>query len=441
MSTVSETDVKIFLALANPDKARTSEEVVKNSIRSSQANGPSHLQAHSVENNSGLPPSVEETSFKIHHHPPPQQPAPTPPRIPETIDEDQDDDLPPDVRNAMQMLENGEIDPNEDSDLSEDYEDDDFDEDVDVGATTPQETVPQNPYRLPASANENAFVPSVRPILPTPNPPHTLPISAPRATPRYQFPRNISSPNASVKSGFQNRVQSQMRQYGEVENQPRQCEDNYITRLPQQRQATKEEEEEILLEKQSVLLELERLKGQGILLSKNYTIHDRIEDMQFEVRRHLLNIEEQNTIQFMRDGMRLAFTGIEILNGKLGPFLELDGWASEISTDITKYDSALSRMYRKYWKRSAMSPEMEITVGVLGSMGMHHFKKKFMSKMMGGIGGMGSGPMGGLGGAMGGAMGGGNGIPKFRKPNSNHRRPQPSRMESSDEEGLPESFN
>jgi len=143
----------------------------------------------------------------------------------------------------------------------------------------------------------------------------------------------------------------------------------------------------LLLEMQSVLLELERLRGQGIALSKHYTLADRIEDMEFEVRRHLLNAEERRSVEFMRNSMRLMFTGIEIANGKLGPFLDLDGWAADVGKDINKYDSALSRLYRKYWRRSAMSPEMELAVGVLGSMGMFHFQKRVMGGV-GNVGGM-----------------------------------------------------
>lgn len=192
---------------------------------------------------------------------------------------------------------------------------------------------------------------------------------------------------------------------------------------------SKEEKEELMLEKQSVLLELERLKGQGIVLSKTYTLQDRIDDMQFEVRRHLLNIDEQNTVQFMRDGMRLLFTGVEIANSKMGPFLDLDGWATEVGKDISKYDSSLSKLYRKYWKRSTMSPEMELAVGILGSMGMHHFKKK-----MGNV--MGSG--GGLGGMMGGL---GNFTKNATKKRGSAKTVGSASFDSSDdEEGLPASF-
>jgi hypothetical protein len=177
------------------------------------------------------------------------------------------------------------------------------------------------------------------------------------------------------------------------------------------RRAPREDADDLMMEKQSVLLELESLRQQGITLSKTYTVHDRIEDMQFEVRRHLLTIEEKNTVQFMRDSMRLVFTGVEIANGRMGPFLDLDGWASDMGSDLGKYDSALSRLYRKYWRRSASSPEMEIAVGILGSLGMYHFKKKLGgggdSGMMGDM--MGSMMSGLTGGRMGGATGDGRG--------------------------------
>ncbi len=152
----------------------------------------------------------------------------------------------------------------------------------------------------------------------------------------------------------------------------------------------------LMLEKQSVLMDIERLKLQGIQFSKTWTTDDRLEDMQYEMRRHMLHIEEVNNMNMMRDGMRMICTGIEMVNGRM-KLLELNGWAAEICADMTKYDPALSRLYRKYWRRSASaSPEMEIAMGVLTSMGMYHFKRKVSSKMFAPAGG-GLGGLGGLG--------------------------------------------
>lgn len=190
-----------------------------------------------------------------------------------------------------------------------------------------------------------------------------------------------------------------------------------------------EESEELLLEKQSVLHELRNMvRDHNVQLSKEYTLADRLEDMRFEMRRHLLDMEERDTVELMRDGMRMVFAGIEIANHQLGPFLDLDGWAASVGSTLHKYDSSLSRLYRKYWKRSNTSPEMHIAFGVLGSLGMYHFRK---SGMLQGV----------AGGVMGGMMGGGaKKSGATSRPSARNAPPPAARAESSDDEGLPDSF-
>ena len=144
------------------------------------------------------------------------------------------------------------------------------------------------------------------------------------------------------------------------------------------------EEEEELLEKQQVLLDMERLKLQGIQLSKNWTVNDRLDDMQFEVRRHLMHVDEQNNISMMRDGMKLACTALEMGSQRFN-ILELNGWSAEVCSDMKRYDHALGRLYRKYWKKGfSNSPEMELAFALVGSAGMFHFKKKMTRQMVGG---------------------------------------------------------
>lgn len=134
-------------------------------------------------------------------------------------------------------------------------------------------------------------------------------------------------------------------------------------------------------EKQNVLMDISRLKLQGVQFSKEYSLDDSLDDMQYEIRRHMLHLEETNNIKMMRDGMQMICTGIEMLNGRM-QLLELNGWASDVCSDMSKYDPALSKLYRKYWRKSqASSPEMEIATGVLMSMGMYHFKRKLSSRM------------------------------------------------------------
>lgn len=184
--------------------------------------------------------------------------------------------------------------------------------------------------------------------------------------------------------------------------------------------------EELMLEKQSVLLEMERLKAQGIGLTREYNLDDNLADMQFEVRRHLLRLDEQNAIGMMKDGMKLLFGGIETGNRAIGSILQLDGWSAHAcgEMDAHKYDQSLSAIYRKYWRRGVSSPEMEIAFGVLGSIGTWHVKQQFKNQFTKGLGG-------GLGGSSG------------KKPLSGLGAPSKLRDEdddSSDEEGLPANF-
>ena len=134
------------------------------------------------------------------------------------------------------------------------------------------------------------------------------------------------------------------------------------------------------VEKQSALLEIERLRAQGVKITKEYSLDDDLTVIQWEIRKQLMLMDEANSVSFMKDAMRLGFSGIEAMNGKI-KLLELEGWAAVASSEMAghKYDNALSKIYRKYWRRGSSSPEMEIAFGILGSMGSYHFKKKMMT--------------------------------------------------------------
>jgi hypothetical protein len=136
-----------------------------------------------------------------------------------------------------------------------------------------------------------------------------------------------------------------------------------------------------MLSKQQSLLELERLRRAGAMITRKYTVYDRLDDIEFEVKRHQMYMDEEATVNFMKDSLKIAFTAIEFANTKLGPFLDLDGWSAAVASQLPKYDAALSRLYRKHYKRSAMTPESELVLGILSSIGMHHCKRKFSKNL------------------------------------------------------------
>lgn len=144
-----------------------------------------------------------------------------------------------------------------------------------------------------------------------------------------------------------------------------------------------------MLAKQSVLLDLDRLRLRGVRLTREYTIADNLEDMTFELQRHLSHIDEESTVSMMRDVVRVMCTGIEMGNARFGPWLELDGWSTEVCSDIGRFDPALSGLYRKYFRRGTSSPEMQMVTALAGSVSVYHLKKKFLdgkSDVLGGGG-------------------------------------------------------
>lgn len=168
--------------------------------------------------------------------------------------------------------------------------------------------------------------------------------------------------------------------------------------------------------RRTLLLDLRQMEMQGVKLTKEWTIHDRAEDMTHELRRITLSMDEASNIGMMRDGLRLGVTAIEMMNKRIG-LLDLDGWSNEICRDLGKHDANLGRIYRKYWRRShSTSPEMEICMSLVGSMGMYHMKRKMSSQVFGG-GEKGSFP-----------------FPSFTKKRDAKRPPTP---DSSDDEDLP----
>lgn len=152
---------------------------------------------------------------------------------------------------------------------------------------------------------------------------------------------------------------------------------------PSQPQNTQEDE----FTKRTLLLDLRQLELAGIKLSKEWTMEDSVSDMMLEMRRLTLAMDETSNVNMMRDGMRLLVTGIEMVNNRIG-LLDLDGWSAEVCRDLKKHDANLSRIYRKYWKRShSTSPEVDICMSLIGSMGLFHMKRSMSKQILKGASG------------------------------------------------------
>jgi hypothetical protein len=129
-------------------------------------------------------------------------------------------------------------------------------------------------------------------------------------------------------------------------------------------------EAEIVSEKEGLLLELQMLEKQGIYKpSRTLTMSDSIEELQFQVDRANSSFSAQQAVDFAKTGIRVGSLAIEKGLGRLGLGV-LDGFSANLCKDMNKFNRPLTRLYRKYWRRSGglTSPEVELLIVVLGSM-------------------------------------------------------------------------
>lgn len=133
---------------------------------------------------------------------------------------------------------------------------------------------------------------------------------------------------------------------------------------------------DIQSEKHNALLEIERLRQVGAVATRQWSMEHELEDMHLEARRLQANLDETQMVAMMREFLQLGFNGIEWASS-FAPMVHLDGWAAAMSSDMSRYDPALCKLYRRYWRRATSSPEAELVMTVAMSMVSHHFKAKF----------------------------------------------------------------
>ena len=129
------------------------------------------------------------------------------------------------------------------------------------------------------------------------------------------------------------------------------------------------------LRKMEALAELELMESHGITLTRKYTIRDRLCEMQFEIRKQLLMEDERASIANMRGAIVIGAKFAELLNEKFGSPIQLHGWSRDLRKNASCFDSTLSRVHRKYQRRSNTAPEIALAMGLVSSIGLYHLKK------------------------------------------------------------------
>lgn len=128
------------------------------------------------------------------------------------------------------------------------------------------------------------------------------------------------------------------------------------------------------------LMELRRMAGhKNIRLTKDWSIRDSHEDIELEYNRQKIACDTNDSVNFMSSGLRMAISGIELANHRFGPWLELDGFADETCADMNKYRPALTRIYKRVWRRGGtVNPWLELLFTLGGAVFMFHLRSKIM---------------------------------------------------------------
>ena len=172
-------------------------------------------------------------------------------------------------------------------------------------------------------------------------------------------------------------------------------------------------------EKRDYLMGLEKLKLQGIRITKDYTMDDSLTDIQYEFDRHNMNLESLQKVETSKSYIRIAAVVVIVINHFIGKKLALGGWLEKLNSELEnpKYFLPLEEMYRSMHRRGPPSPWFSLALMFISSMIFTHFDNKLnisggggsapsqapsagVQSGGGGLGGL-MGSLGGLGGIMG----------------------------------------
>jgi hypothetical protein len=119
-------------------------------------------------------------------------------------------------------------------------------------------------------------------------------------------------------------------------------------------------------EKQALMVELNELRGSGVLLSRDFTMGDNVGDMRFEVNRVRANSAATNAGAMGTLGLQFFMRSVESANSKWGPILHMDGLAQTVDENKEVYRSVFSQLYKKHCKRGGgIGPELQLA-GLIG---------------------------------------------------------------------------
>ena len=130
---------------------------------------------------------------------------------------------------------------------------------------------------------------------------------------------------------------------------------------------------ELMREKFEILQKLRDVERKGAKLSRRYDMECDLAEMTGEYESIVCAKEKSNSAKFQGKMLMAAITGLEFLNNKFDPFdVKLDGWAEQVSENMTDYDDIFGELHDKYKSKASLAPEVKLMFQIAGSAVMVH---------------------------------------------------------------------
>lgn len=139
------------------------------------------------------------------------------------------------------------------------------------------------------------------------------------------------------------------------------------------------------IRKQALLLELTKMKRDGIVLTREFTDNDPIEVLESEITHRMNMAEEDTMVKFYKAGFQIAANGLEMANSFRGkPILPMEGWAKGVTWNMSMYNRPLRQIHRQSGFRGfGGNPYWEMGFLVIGSLVIHMIVNKMTGSTSG----------------------------------------------------------
>jgi len=149
-------------------------------------------------------------------------------------------------------------------------------------------------------------------------------------------------------------------------------------------------QEEIMLEKQKIILEFARLEKRGVTFTKHFTLNSDLNEMKFELMKSKKVFQLERDLKIARNllwnGAKVITFGSNLLSKYTPIDLELEGWPDELKSNIYDYDDVLEKLIEKYKSKVDAPPEIQLGYMLLSSAIQYSAANKVpkvFAKMMG----------------------------------------------------------